>query len=193
MHTHIHMLTHAQKTAKLLRDELFDAVFSNEYTAVGHGQLQRVPFFDLVKVAQRRQQEDQANLARQLSEVHCREQGLVDALETERAATAAAHANAQELERQAALLQHQIASLTSDLNGARIHAARVSNDAAAEAARLATAADQTRAQLATATAAAHDLRPFKNEYTAAQSSFDVLGACVSVGLRRERACVWSVG
>eukprot|EP00048_Salpingoeca_helianthica_P003764 m.70263 g.70263 ORF g.70263 m.70263 type:complete len:732 (-) comp12883_c0_seq2:83-2278(-) len=165
-----------EKTAKLLRDELFDAVFSSEFTAVGQGHLQRVPFFDLIKDAQRRQQEDQAGLARQMEAVAKREQAAHEMLEAERAAAAAAQDTVKDLEGQISLLQHQITSLTSDLNAARIHATRVTAEASAEAARHAAAAETARSQLAAAALATQELRPFKSEYANAQTTFDVLTA-----------------
>lgn len=165
-----------ERTAKLLRDELFDTVFSTEYTAGAAGQLQRIPYFDLVKDAVRREHEGQTRMARQMEEIAQREEANAERLGAERSRVAGALETIRELEAQITLLQHQIASLSSDLNAARIHAARVATEAAAETARQAAAADALRAQAQASQAAALDLKPFKTEYATAQSSFDVLAS-----------------
>lgn len=178
-----------QRTMKLMRDELYSCIFSREYTAGDGGRVQRVPYFDLLRDIRRRRNEDADVLHQKLDVAKQREAELLGSLEAEQARANTAAETAQAAEAQLNALQQEISGLSSDLNAARMHAGRVSAEAASEQHRQQALLDSTRGLLEIARAAASELRPFKQEFTTAQAAFDVFGAILLISFFLSFSCL----
>eukprot|EP00047_Mylnosiga_fluctuans_P019773 m.85910 g.85910 ORF g.85910 m.85910 type:complete len:718 (-) comp8258_c0_seq2:471-2624(-) len=163
-----------ERAVKLVRDELYDAVFSEDYTACDGGRLQRVPFFEALRDLRRQRSEAMAAVTQQLEVAGARERELMAILESERARTAAladALASAEMLARSA---QQEAASAAAELGTMRAQLARVNTELASEQQRAHAALESNRQTLDSTRAAVTELRHFKQDFVSAQLAFDSL-------------------
>jgi hypothetical protein len=160
---------------KLIRDELFDAVYSTEFTAIDSGRLQHIPYFDAYRALRRSRNDVNSALQQQLLDAAEKERNLLAVLEGERSKNIIMLETLSANELLIKTLQQEQSALVADINVARAHASRVSAELASEHVRHQAAVESSRQVLEQARLTAAELRQHRQDQAAAQVGFDAFG------------------
>ncbi len=162
---------------KIIRDELHDAVFSEDYTATDGGQLMRLPYFDALKELRSQRAETVSMLEQRIEAVTVREKELLAMVEMERSACRNLADTLATTEAALQSLQQEHNTLLADMSSLRAQLIKCNAEIANEHAKVLAAEDSHKQALEAGRATTAELRQFKQEFLAAQHAFDHGIAC----------------